>query len=587
MSSARATACAALLAAALLAVFLLAAPTPATAFLGDLDPFADTLDEFDGKFVDTLEPGPWVPPLERIMHEQNARARKDGASATFGRTQDDWTDNQAAEQLETAAEEPVALADGLTLLRMDRPGLVESPALDAYLQGIVARLQAQSPVTAAPIRVYVTSENGYGQAGAMPDGAIGLPIATLRQVDSEDELAFVLAHEMAHVLLGHHDSDWFADARDSLVTTAEIGLGLAIAVGSQVGQGSEIAGEALKILMIAQGVMFATDHGLFPSWNREQEDEADLLGFDLMIRAGYNFQGAFDVMAKLERWEAELAARPDPRQAKLEELDRQIAQSGSSGQFSEAIQGVVARVSIDIGEALEDIGGEDHRSATDRFDSLSSYVDREYGDHVPPASRSHELTEVRKSTEVATLFEAYRDADRAYADAEAGKLASAEAAARRATGGAMSHHAWPRYAFHKTRLAQGNLDKAAQNLELALRGERPTLVVYKELADLYWRDGRQAESLALLLRAHEQFSRPPALYADLIYRYQQSGRTQEANALVLECRYRDRKAGKVCQSAAEGRAPGEPDTSGGGAGGGGLGTIGADPITGALEGLFK
>ena len=76
-------------------------------------------------------------------------------------------------------------------------------------------------------------------------------------------------------------------------------------------------------------------------------------------------------------------------------------------------------------------------------------------------------------------------------------------------------------------------------------------------------------------------------------RGKQSGRTQEANALVLECRYRDRKAGKVCQSAAEGRAPGAPDSAGGGgsggggSSGGGIGSIGADPITGALEGLFK
>ncbi|MEE9209631.1 MAG: hypothetical protein V3U23_04190, partial [Kiloniellales bacterium] len=62
-----------------LALVLAAPPSPARAGIFDsINPFLDTKDEFEGRFADTLEPGPWKPPLERLAAERAARDAQSG-----------------------------------------------------------------------------------------------------------------------------------------------------------------------------------------------------------------------------------------------------------------------------------------------------------------------------------------------------------------------------------------------------------------------------------------------------------------------------------------------------------------------------
>ncbi len=112
-----------------------------------------------------------------------------------------------------------------------------------------------------------------------------------------------------------------------------------------------------------------------------------------------------------------------------------------------------------------------------------------------------------------------------------------------------------RYAFFETRRGQGKFDKARRNLELALEGPRPTLAVYRELADIHWVQGRRKQAMGVLEAAFESFQKPPELYADLIYRHYQLGDRKKANAMAIECKFRNRAAGKVCAKAAKGENP--------------------------------
>ena len=49
--------------------------------------------------------------------------------------------------------------------------------------------------------------NPAPEALSTPDGNIYIAMQWLRSVDSEDELAAIIAHETSHVLLHHHSSD--------------------------------------------------------------------------------------------------------------------------------------------------------------------------------------------------------------------------------------------------------------------------------------------------------------------------------------------------------------------------------------------
>jgi predicted Zn-dependent protease len=296
------------------------------------------------------------------------------------------------------------------------------------------------------------------------------------------------------------------------------------------------------------------DKGLFPSFTREQEDEADLLGLDLMIRGGYNAQGAFDAFARIQAWEAALAERGSPRDQKRAETEREIAQSAQGGSADQLMQGVLKLFSLGVEEVGEKIGV-GHRTAAAREESLLDYFLREYAEEVPPDSSALRLETMRNSPAGRELFASYGSARGAIKRVDAGKLNEAEVLARKAVAGNFKNDSLTRYAFFRTRLEQGKLDKARRNLELALEGPRPSLAVYRELADIHWAQGRRKQAMGVLEAAFEAFQKPPELYADLIYRHYQLGDTRKANAMAMKCKFRNRAAGKVCGKAAKGESP--------------------------------
>ncbi len=535
---------------------LAAAPSPPSqAFLDSINPFTDTKDAFEGRFIDTLEPGPWKPPLERLAAERAARDAQSGTRRRTSRRMGEDDDEPAAgpEPAEPPPP-PDPIPDGLTLLRIGEDSVADAPAWEGYLNGIGARMLAGSPVTAAPLRYYVTASEDYGDAKAFPDGAVGIPLGLLRLVDSEDELAFVLGHEASHVLLGHHDNDWYQSMNQNMVSAAEMALGLGIALSQKFGEGG-LAEDAAKFGLIAGAALLVADKGLFPSFTRGQEDEADLLGLDLMVRGGYNSQGAFDAFAKIQAWEAVIAARAgQQRDEKRAEMGREVAQSAQSGAIDQAVQGVLELFTFAAEEVGEKIGVS-HRTAVAREESLLDYFLREYAEEMPPDSSALQLESMRNSAEGQALFDSYAFARGARKRVGEGKLKEAEQLARKAVVGAFKNDSLTRYAFYETRRQQGQIDKARRNLELALEGPRPTLAVYRELADIHWTQGRRKEAMTVLEAAFEVFQKPPELYADLIYRHYQLGDKKKADRMAVKCKFRNRRAGEVCGKAAKGESP--------------------------------
>lgn len=97
---------------------------------------------------------------------------------------------------------------------------------------------------------------------------------------TDDEIAAIMGHEMAHALREH------GRERASRSSATQLGLSvLASAVGLTEGQ-TQLAG-------------MATQLGLDLPFSRSQESEADSLGLELMARAGYNPQAAVTLWNKM------------------------------------------------------------------------------------------------------------------------------------------------------------------------------------------------------------------------------------------------------------------------------------------------
>ena len=110
-------------------------------------------------------------------------------------------------------------------------------------------------------------------AFALPGGRIGVHAGLMKVARNQDQLATVLGHEVAHVLAGH------ANERVSTAFVTQTGLDL---IGALSGASSPTQRQLLGLLGLGAQV------GVLLPFGRAQEREADLLGLDLMAKAGFD-----------------------------------------------------------------------------------------------------------------------------------------------------------------------------------------------------------------------------------------------------------------------------------------------------------
>lgn len=119
-------------------------------------------------------------------------------------------------------------------------------------------------------------------AFALPGGKIGVYRGLLAIAENQSQLATVMGHEVAHVLANH------SNERISTSTLTQGGLQLAqIAAGGA----SQTQQQLFGLLGLGAQV------GITLPFGRKQESEADLLGLDLMAKAG------FDPRASVKLWQ--------------------------------------------------------------------------------------------------------------------------------------------------------------------------------------------------------------------------------------------------------------------------------------------
>lgn len=118
-------------------------------------------------------------------------------------------------------------------------------------------------------------------AFAMPGGKIAFYTGIIERLHlTDDEIAFVMGHEIAHALREH------GRERQGKAMIAQ-GLTIGASILSQVMGYGDLGGQ------VARGVSGVT----MLKFSRDDESEADLLGMDLSARAGYN------PMAGISLWE--------------------------------------------------------------------------------------------------------------------------------------------------------------------------------------------------------------------------------------------------------------------------------------------
>lgn len=162
---------------------------------------------------------------------------------------------------------------------------------------------------------YAVFQDDAPNAFVLPSGHMGVTTGLLNMARNDDQLATVIGHEVAHVVARH------AAERSSTSSVAQIAIG---AVQNRAGDYGQLAG--------ALGGIGAQVGVLLP-FSRQHELEADRLGVDYMVRAGYRARESialWQTMASAQNRAStpEFASTHPSDQTRITALSDYIAQRG-------------------------------------------------------------------------------------------------------------------------------------------------------------------------------------------------------------------------------------------------------------------
>jgi predicted Zn-dependent protease len=273
-----------------------------------------------------------------------------------------------AEACRTAASAPQGEGSGLIDTAQGAPAVARMgvrvlPLAGATtnLRGILQRFQtvAAPPQGVTPaLWIEDSAEIDARQRGGgdiyVTRGALDVLTAQSRQVPEQQiaaDIAFVLAHEYAHLLLCHHNrvrtTQSISRGLDTLAQLGVAGQYLSQMQGGRAGladQGRFNNGVAET--MAAHSTLQMINSKLInPAWSRDQERDADFLAVELMAAAGAPTDFVPDLLASLKSADDSFSSQMTPV---MQQMQRQMT--------SEVEQAARTGGNVDVGSMAQRLG---------------------------------------------------------------------------------------------------------------------------------------------------------------------------------------------------------------------------------------
>lgn len=167
-------------------------------------------------------------------------------------------------------------ADAFEDLKKKTP-IEKNAAINHYVQCIShASIRQATDTTGVKAWEIVVFRDPAVNAFALPGGKIGVFTGILKVADTPDKLAAVIGHEIGHVIARH------GNERVSQSSVAQGGVAIVQGMGYESAAGAMGAGAT---------------YGLILPFSRRHESEADIIGLEIMAKAG------FDPEASVALWQ--------------------------------------------------------------------------------------------------------------------------------------------------------------------------------------------------------------------------------------------------------------------------------------------
>lgn len=398
-------------------------------------------------------------------------------------------------------------------VRYGNKTIANLPQLQSYADGILDKFRNSLPGSPARVSVFITPQKDF-EAYTLEHGAIFVSLGTLLALESEDELAALLAHEYSHVLLGHHAKDTFEIMTRYGVRYANIYL-----------QASEESGHSqekqMRTLKIANWV---SDKALFPNWNKGQENDADILAVDLLVKVGYNADAMVRMLKKVESTVQE-------KKEFVAKNPVNVSQEAKNNSKLDIDLDVLAANAVG---SLEQQLDRDYESAKVRQKQVRDYLKREYKKRARPAYQAASYQQKFSSDKTRARVDQYLSAHEAEKTLlEKADLNKAAQFGSRAIGGAIGEDPYARMLMYYIRNAQHYPDKAQINLDKAYATGGAPMYAYELLVERDMKNRQYDQATKLLEEMDDVFLQPDEILPSMVRARKASGKS--TSSYLLRC----------------------------------------------------
>lgn len=171
--------------------------------------------------------------------------------------------------------------------------LFDDPLLDEYMEDLGFRLVAHANRPDLYFKFFLIRDRTIN-AFAAPGGFIGTFAGMVLMVESEDELAAVTAHEIAHITQNHS----LRGAESASRASIPVMLGMLAAIVAASQSGSSSSGDAVQAAITSgMGLM----QQLQINYTRANEYEADRIGVQTLFHAGFDPGAVASLWSRMSR----------------------------------------------------------------------------------------------------------------------------------------------------------------------------------------------------------------------------------------------------------------------------------------------
>lgn len=415
-------------------------------------------------------------------------------------------------------------------------GLVSDPPLEAYLNQILQRLKKTAGTPGLPGKVYLKAVSA-ASAFSTADGNIYIPYNFLVMFETEDSIAAVLAHELAHVLLSHTNADLTKRLQRRLISAQQLFMYVHSDKLGKVIDERKQATLRRSMLMLA-----ATNQFINPAWTRAQEVEADKLGLDLIVRAGYSkstIKPLFEILKEAE-------AQQELHKQRNKQIEKRLQEEASlfknSLQLDKGPREILGAISSAGAMALTDILSRiesDHPTAEERLELINIYSKKHYRKARLSKVSNRKWQSIISSPHREDLRKSLKRAFESYTEIDSGKKSAAYAAAKQSLDTAPTKQLFAYQALADANFYLNRTKEELARLDEAKATTFPSFKIFLRETEEALKHEQQPQTRSMLTtRLNKQFStfgRPPHYLLDMIRLADASANKPLRLSLKTEC----------------------------------------------------